>query len=67
MDHDLNTLIWQQQNARNISARARANLFAAIECGPDSEWVARAISDQKASAKEYARARDLMCAAQVRP
>lgn len=50
---------WQAQNAANISARARENLFSAINLGPE-EWASRAISDQQVSAQESAKARAKM-------
>lgn len=50
---------WQQINARNIAQRSRDNLFAALVAGPSSEWVDRAVSDQKVAAIEYAKARTL--------
>ncbi|MDR7032400.1 hypothetical protein [Mesorhizobium sp. BE184] len=60
--------VWRANNARNLAARSRDNLFAAIDGVPDHgnfTWAERAILDQRASERESAKARADMEAARA--
>jgi hypothetical protein len=60
---DGHNVLWMQENARNIAAVARQNLEMAClphsRAGDKADWMKRAVSDQKLSARQYARAREL--------